>query len=128
MKFIKVILMVLIVGGIGYGAYILMGGDPARNADAGIEEIRSHINSRGQLIDYANDLNVKSIDDIKLFVKEKTVKIEFGNIAMEWRMDEFTEPETIKKLKSIGIEVYKDKKTGKLRVFYNGTELERWVY
>lgn len=92
-----------------------------------IEFIREHFNAKGELIDYQNELNVKSMDDIKLFVKDNKVQIDFGNVKLKWTAAQFVAAENIKALESIYITAYKDKKTNRLRVYYKGQEIQRWV-
>jgi len=127
MKKIKFIIpcflcLVIVVCGFYFNAYT----QKSSNFTS-IEFIHEHFNNAGKLLDYQNEIGVKDIDDIKLFVKDKNVKIEFGFIKLDWTMEEFLTEEVQKALEKIYITCRRDKETGRLRVFYKGQELQRWV-
>lgn len=92
-----------------------------------IEYISKHFNASGKLIDYQNDLGVKTVEDIKFFLKGDKVEIHFGKILLNWRLKDFVSKENQEELKKVFINIYRDAKTGKIRVFYKGEEVERWV-
>jgi len=127
MKAIKFIFVLVIIVGISYFAYTKLGGDVGASREKGFEFIEKHINSSGELKDITNDIGVKSYEDIKLFIKDDSVKIEYGRVALKWKLEDFAKKENLDRLRGIGIDVYRDKDTGKLRVFYKGDELERWI-
>jgi hypothetical protein len=92
-----------------------------------IDFIAEHYNSKGELIDYFDEIGCSGIDDIHFTVKGDDVRLFFGDITMEWSSKDFVTEETQKQLEKIYIKMYKDKETGKLRLFYKGTEIERWA-
>ena len=92
-----------------------------------IEYIASHINGQGKIVDYQNNLGAKSAEDIKLYVEGNEVTIHFGRIVLEWKMEDFVTQEVGDELKKIHITRYRDEETGKLRVFWQGEELVRYV-
>lgn len=90
--------------------------------------IYEHFNAAGTLIDYHNDISMKNPEeDIKLFVKGKNVILRFGKIEMQWKMEEFVEQQNLENLRRIHITAFRDKETGRLRLFYKNTEIQRWV-
>ncbi len=91
--------------------------------------IAEHVNASGKLIDYTGDICVSSISDIKLFVDDnEKVKIKYGKIDLEWDWEDFLQNDLTGVLEVCGITRTIDKKTGKLRVYYKGNELERWAH
>lgn len=93
-----------------------------------IKFIQEHINHQGKLVDINREINVNSIDDIKLYVKEKEIRLDFGEITMMWKPEDFVSKENRDLLAKINITMFKDKDTGVLRVFYGEEEIQRWVY
>ena len=89
--------------------------------------IKEHINSAGRLVDYYGEINVKTAEDIKLFVTDKHVTIEFGEMLLKWTKDDFLDQEVITALQEIGIECRIDPETEKLLIYYKGELVERWV-
>lgn len=122
MSIIAFVLTIILAG--GYCAIEAMDDNATQES---IAFIREHFNNGGKLIDYNNEINVTELNDIKLFVDDKDVRIDFGSIRLEWSLSEFVEEENLKALETIFIEVRRDKDTGKLRVFYKGKEIRRWV-
>ena len=98
------------------------------STEESIKFIQEHINHRGELVDHNREINVNSIDDIKLFVKEKEIRLDFGEITMMWKPEDFVSKENRDLLAKINITMFKDKDTGMLRVFYGEEEIQRWVY
>lgn len=92
-----------------------------------VQFIQQHFNSSGELIDYYNDIDVKDVKDIHVVIKNNKVTLTFGKLRMDWKMKDFVKQENQELLKTIYIEMRKDKTTGKLRLFYKGEEIERWV-
>lgn len=92
-----------------------------------LKYIAKHVNSVGRIVDYQGDIGVRSIDDIKLYVKEDTVRIEFGKILLEWRYDDFLSEKYDDALERIGLYREIDKKTNELKVYYLEEELVRWA-
>ena len=92
-----------------------------------VQFIQQHFNSSGELIDYYNDIGVKDVKDIHVVIKNNKVTLTFGKLRMDWKMKDFVKQENQELLKTIYIEMRKDKTTGKLRLFYKGEEIERWV-
>ena len=127
MVFVTVVIIPVILFIIMYLFFAGWSGVSIASTDNNIAFIEEHINSRGVLVDYQDEIGVKSIDDIKLFVKEDTVTIHFGRIVMTWTIADFCSEETGEKLRRIGITRYRDKETGRLRVFWGEEEIERWV-
>lgn len=97
-----------------------------------IDYIRGFMTSSGTLNDFSNKIGMHDPEkDLKWFMTDKTVRIEFGRIVMEWEKDEFLSDDNLTHLSTIGItaDVQTDKDTGKkkLHLYYQGTEMERWI-
>lgn len=127
MKLWKMSIIAFVITIILAGGYCFIEAMDDNVTQESIAFIREHFNNGGKLIDYNNEINVTELDDIKLFVDNKNVRIDFGSIRLEWSLSEFVEEENLKALETIFIEVRRDKDTGKLRVFYKGKEIKRWV-
>lgn len=98
------------------------------DATAGnIEFIAEHFNGYGKLIDYYGEIDVKDISDVKLFVTDDDITIKFGKINLIWTLENFVTTDVQNALNKIHIQAFRDKTTGKIRVFYKGEEIERWV-
>lgn len=109
-------------------AYWFIQNNVKNNATAdNIEFIYEHFNRKGELVDTYDQIGVENVEDIKLFIKGDKVRMEFGYIELTWTLEEFVGPANLEALKKIHVDVYRDKETGKIRVFYKGEELERWV-
>lgn len=92
-----------------------------------LKYIAKHVNSAGRIVDYQGDIGVRSIDDVKLYVKDDSVRIEFGKILLEWRYDDFLDEKYDGVLERIGLYREIDKKTNELKVYYLEEELVRWA-
>lgn len=93
----------------------------------GLEYIANHTNSAGNLVDYTGDIGVKSIDDIKLYVMEKQIKIKYGKIDLTFTPESFMADKYTIPLERIGITRQYNKKTQLIEVFYHGVLLKRWA-
>lgn len=95
--------------------------------DKGIEYILRHTNSAGNLVDLTGDIGVKSIEDIRLYVKTDEVRIEYGKVLLTFTLEDFLGDAYTVNLERIGITRQINEKTGLLEVFYHGVLLERWA-
>lgn len=121
--FIPIILIV-----VGFGYWFFQQQVLYDATSESIEFIAQHFNNKGEFIDYYGEINMQDPStDLKLFVDGKDVRIEFGNINLTWKLKDFVTEETQNQLKKIHIRAFKDKTTGRLRVFYFNQEIERWV-
>lgn len=114
---------------VGISVYIYLNSQVEYVAtDANIDFIREHMNSAGTIIDYYNEICVKNVEDIKAFIKDDKVTIEFGKISLTWELKDFVTTEVQERLKSIGITVFKDSvNKDMIRIFWNGEEVTRWA-
>lgn len=96
----------------------------------------AYINSfmqNGELNDYANKIGMKDWEqDIKWFYEKDDgfVKIDYGYMKLSFTIEEFHTPQCQQALATIGITskiVKLQDGTQKLKLFYNGNELERWI-
>ena len=96
----------------------------------------SYINSfmrNGELNDYANKIGMKDWEtDIKWFYEKDDglVKIDYGYMKMTFSIEEFQSERCKQALSTIGITskiVKLQDGTQKLKLYYNGNELERWI-
>lgn len=97
-----------------------------------IEYINSFMHN-GELNDYANKIGMKDWEkDIKWFYEKDKgiVKIDYGYMKLTFSMEEFQTDNCKRALESIGItsKIVKTKEgTAKLKLYYLGKELERWI-
>ena len=120
------ILLTVIFLGIGTYAYMNYAGMLTGSTEDNIKYIRSHINSQGKLVDLEDEIDVDSVEDIKLFFGDE-VEIHFGEVLLKWEKDEFLTEQTKAALAEIGIELKVNNKTNKLHLFYHGEEIKRWI-
>lgn len=97
-----------------------------------IEYIKGMMTSSGKLNDFSNKIAMHDPKtDIKWFMTDKEVRIEFGRIILDWEKEDFFKEENLTHLSTIGItaEIIPDKATGvkKLHIYYQGLEIERWI-
>lgn len=96
-----------------------------------IDYIRSFMTSSGKLNDYQNKLMMHNpATDIKWYKTDDEIRIEFGNVILTWEPKDFYKQENLDHLGTIGItaQVTEEKDgTKRLRLYYMGEELERWV-
>ena len=96
-----------------------------------IEYIRSFMSSSGQLRDYSNKIGMHdATKDIKWYKTNKEVCIEFGRIYLTWEPDEFFTQDNLDRIATIGFTVkYVKSESGDevMKVYYQGSEVERWV-
>lgn len=94
-----------------------------------IDYIAGFYNSRGQLNDFENQLNIQDeYRDIRYFVSKDEISIYFGRVILTWEtVDQLMDPDNLEHLKKIFIEIKRDQSTGKLKIYYKGVEIQRWV-
>lgn len=98
-----------------------------QNVQDQIEYIAQFVDEAGKLRDYSNKTGMKDPKtDIRLYMEDfGDVRIEFGNLVMEWSWSDFISAENRQALRKIGIIVQADKDTGEVLVFYEGIELKK---
>lgn len=128
-KYVVPFIIIPLIMAIGVTAYFIYSQVALNSStDHNIDFIISHMNSAGTLIDYQNEIDCKSIDDLKLFTNDKKYKITYGKLDLEWKTEEdLLTKLNIDRLERIGIKIYRDKETQRLRFFWRGEEIERWV-
>ncbi|HBF5809558.1 TPA: hypothetical protein KOR75_001139 [Clostridioides difficile] len=92
-----------------------------------IDFIASHINGRGQIVDFQNDLGVKSIDDIKFYNTKNDIEIEFGKIRLKFDKKKLDTDEVLNALERIHIKVRKNEETGEYKIYYNDEPIDLYV-
>ena len=125
--FKKYVLLPLVLTLLGVGYYLVTRNNIYGNNEQSIKWIASHFTRSGILQDYQNELGIDSDANIKLYVTDEFIKIGFGKVNLTWKPEEFTTLKNQELLKTIFITMDNDPKTGKLRVYYKGNELQRWV-
>lgn len=111
-----------------------MGSDQSTrmNSYEQIDYINSFMHN-GKLNDYANKIGMKDWKtDIKWYYEKDDgkIKIDYGYMRMTFTIEEFTTEQCKRALSTIGItsDIVKLKDgTQKLKLYYNGQELERWI-
>ena len=124
LKFVILPVMILAIGSIGYYFYYQVA---EGSTNENMQVIRDHMNNKGELVDYRDEIGVKSVDDIKLFVTEDEVRIEFGVLVLTWTPEKFAEKETQDALALIGFETKFEGDPVKMYVYWQGERVERWV-
>lgn len=124
LKFVILPVMILAIGTMIYYFY-----DQVANGatNENMQVIKDHLNSSGVLVDTRNEIGVKSVDDIKLFVTEDEVRIEFGYLILTWTPKQFAKKETQEALELLGFEVKFEGDPVKMNVYWQGEKIERWV-
>lgn len=125
-KITSVVTLILLFGGV-FWYFNYYQGVLGYSTERNIEYIRDHMNSQGKLIDYQDEISVKSINDIKFFIDDKKVTIEFGKIVLEWKNQEFFTKPVLDSIKPLGFEVKRDKDSKEILLFWQGKEVDRWV-
>ena len=97
------------------------------STDTNIEYILEHIGTNGKLVDFQNEIGVKSIEDFRLYEEGNKITLYYGKIILTWDKADLVLPDNLAKLKSIGISVCKDTVTNRLVFLWQGQEIERWV-
>lgn len=124
LKFVILPVMILAIGTMIYYFY-----DQVANGatNENMQVIKDHLNSSGVLVDTRNEIGVKSVDDIKLFVTEDEVRIEFGYLILTWTPKQFAKKETQEALELLGFEVKFEGDPVKMNIYWQGEKIERWV-
>lgn len=124
LKFVVLPVMILAIGTMIYYFY-----DQVANGatNENMQVIKDHLNSSGVLVDTRNEIGVKSVDDIKLFVTEDEVRIEFGYLILTWTPKQFAKKETQEALELLGFEVKFEGDPVKMNIYWQGEKIERWV-
>lgn len=124
LKFVILPVMILAIGTMIYYFY-----DQVANGatNENMQVIKDHLNSSGVLVDTRNEIGVKSVDDIKLFVTEDEVRIEFGYLILTWTPKQFAKRETQEALELLGFEVKFEGDPVKMNIYWQGEKIERWV-
>ena len=89
--------------------------------------IKEHINGRGEIVDFQREIGVDGIEDLKLFLTEKRVKIVYGQITLTWTYQEFVSDEWTIPLRNILLTREYDEVEGRLRVYWKGQDIELYV-
>lgn len=92
-----------------------------------VVRIAGHINNRGDIVDWSNEIGVYSVDDIKLFMDKYKVTIQYGKLVLNWKKRDFLKDETLADLDSIMIKVFQDEETGMIYLKWKDQNVERWV-
>lgn len=130
---IIIYILIPIVIIIGILIFKLMSGQTTRESSyEQIEYINSFMHN-GELNDYANKIGMKNWEeDIKWFYEKDDglVKIDYGYMRLTFTIEEFNTDYCKRALESIGITskiIETDEGVKKLKLYYNGQELERWI-
>lgn len=94
-----------------------------------IDYIRSFMKQPGELNDFSNKINMKDPEkDIKWFLEDGIVTIEYGRIVMEWPYEAFLSEDNKVLMSQIAFtfeEVTNKKGETELKIYYCGKEVER---
>lgn len=121
------IIMIMLVIAVVSGGVLYMHKDIG-NPYALVDVIGSHIGANGELVDYHDDIGVRSIEDIGYKTGDKGVMyLCYGKVEIELTPELLAEKKMAEKLKKIGIEAFRNKETGKIFFEYRGEKIEEWV-
>lgn len=126
MKF-KKLLLALVLFAVGITWFVWYSQIREDGTMSSIDFIASHINGRGQIVDFQNDLGVKSIDDIKFYNTKNDIEIEFGKIRLKFDKKKLDTDEVLNALERIHIKVRKNEETGKYKIYYNDEPIDLYV-
>lgn len=83
--------------------------------------------AQGKINDFLNEYKIESADDVAYYVDENDILyVQYGNQEFELPLVQLTK-DMAEKLKAVGLEVFKNKKTGKIIVKYKGEEVKQWI-
>lgn len=83
--------------------------------------------AQGEINDFLNEYKIESADDVAYYVDENDILyVQYGNQEFELPLVQLTN-DMAEKLKAVGLEVFKNKKTGKIIVKYKGEEVKQWI-
>ena len=126
MKF-KKLLLALVLFAVGITWFVWYSHIREDGTMSSIDFIASHINGRGQIVDFQNDLGVKSIDDIKFYNTKNDIEIEFGKIRLKFDKKKLDTDEVLNALERIHIKVRKNEETGEYKIYYNDEPIDLYV-
>ena len=128
--FVKMFLIPVALVTIVLSVYYFWYGNNLNSTDEHIKYIRSFMRTPGNLNDFQNKLGMHDpATDIKWYKNEKEIRIEYGRVILTWEPADFLTEETREQLNTIGFDYEVKKRDGQktLILYYNGTELERWI-
>lgn len=126
MKF-KKLLLALVLFAVGITWFVWYSQIREDGTMSSIDFIASHINGRGQIVDFQNDLGVKSIDDIKFYNTKNDIEIEFGKIRLKFDKKKLDTDEVLNALERIHIKVRKNEETSEYKIYYNDEPIDLYV-
>lgn len=92
-----------------------------------IEFIQAHCYN-GKVIDMQNEVGVKSVKDIKWYYDDHdTIVIEYGKIALKYKISEFVTPEAQELLNTVFIRTEQNKATLDFILYWNDEEVTKYV-
>ena len=121
-KKITIALIACVLGIIGYW-YI--NNNTENSSYNMLNHIVSKMNYKNELVDYDNEIGVKSIDDLAFTLKDGKILLYYGKVTLELGKQELADDKFIDGLAKIGIKIIK--KNGKYKITYWGEEIDRWV-
>ena len=81
----------------------------------------------GSFVDYDHSIEVESAKDIGYWNKGTTWYIKYGKLELEFTKKNLQDPEYLKAIAAIGLDVRGNLEENNLRWYWNGVELEEWV-
>lgn len=125
MKYKNVYVTVIVATLIAIGVYMNFG--LGQSPDDACNFILTHINAKGEIVDFGNDLKVTGIDSISYYWEPETnyVEIHFGVVDIKMKEEDLTRKALVNKLSQIGLKMSRHKKTNELLIKYNGELLRK---
>ena len=117
---IKIVLTTLLLV-IGVGGFFYMSNKKTDPIEV-VELIQRNINAKGEITDYAGDINFRGFDSVGYEPIKDGVRVYFGDLQMDIKNEDLTD-DFLAKLHNIGIDVEISEKTGDAIVTYMGKEV-----
>lgn len=111
---------------IGFAAAILWNLSLQDTMDT-IEFIAGRYKGSGVYVDYDNSIAVKSAKDIGYWNKGTDWYVKYGKLELKFTKQNLQDPEYLKGIKAIGLDVRGSLEDNSLTWWYEGTQLEEWV-
>ncbi len=125
--FKTVIIPVLFVAVLSIG-YLFWYTNNRNSVATNVEYIRGFMTKSGTFNDYQNKLACKGLEDIRFYDDEKGIQIDVGRIVLDWpTKEEFLSEETQSLIGTIGFSTKVDKQTGKIVLYWAGSEVTKWA-
>ncbi len=92
-----------------------------------LEFISSRYRGGGLFVDYDNSIAVESAEDIGYWNEGTTWYVKFGKLELVFTHEDLQDPEMLKAIAAVGLDVRGKLEDNNLRWYWAGEELKEWV-